>query len=151
MPFAFFVIIPFMEFALPFFIKFFPNMLPSTFHTTAKQEEQRRNELNAKIEVAKFLQEALFTHARTLDSSDEASEFQEFMSQVRNGVAVDNTQIVKFASFFEDEFTLDQLSRDQLVAMAKYMQLNTIGTDAFLRYQLNRKIAQLKADDKVGS
>ena len=30
-PFAIFVIVPFMEFLLPFALKFFPNMLPSTF------------------------------------------------------------------------------------------------------------------------
>jgi len=29
------------------------------------------------------------------------------------------------------------------------MQLSTFGTDAFLRYQLNRKISQLKKDDKL--
>eukprot|EP00012_Vannella_robusta_P009638 CAMPEP_0206205528 /NCGR_PEP_ID=MMETSP0166-20121206/14284_1 /ASSEMBLY_ACC=CAM_ASM_000260 /TAXON_ID=95228 /ORGANISM="Vannella robusta, Strain DIVA3 518/3/11/1/6" /LENGTH=576 /DNA_ID=CAMNT_0053625585 /DNA_START=315 /DNA_END=2042 /DNA_ORIENTATION=- len=148
-PFAFFLIIPFMEFALPFALKLFPNMLPSTFHSKLKQEEQSKKELKAKIEVAKFLQEALFSHARTLDSSDKAETFQEFMQQVRDGIPVDNQQILRFASLFEDEFTLDQLSRDQLVAMAKYMQLNTLGTDAFLRYQLNRKISQLKKDDQA--
>ena len=30
-PFSLFIIIPFMEFLLPFAIKIFPNMLPSTF------------------------------------------------------------------------------------------------------------------------
>lgn len=32
-PFSVFIIVPFMELLLPFFIKFFPNMLPSTFQT----------------------------------------------------------------------------------------------------------------------
>jgi LETM1 and EF-hand domain-containing protein 1 len=36
-PFSFFIIVPFMELALPFFIKFFPNMLPSTFQDTTKE------------------------------------------------------------------------------------------------------------------
>ena len=30
-PFAIFIIVPFMEFLLPIALKFFPNMLPSTF------------------------------------------------------------------------------------------------------------------------
>jgi LETM1 and EF-hand domain-containing protein 1 len=30
-PFLFFVIVPFAEFSLPFFLKIFPNMLPSQF------------------------------------------------------------------------------------------------------------------------
>jgi len=38
-PFSFFVIIPAAELSLPFFLKFFPNMLPSTF--TSKDEEVR--------------------------------------------------------------------------------------------------------------
>eukprot|EP00339_Tiarina_fusa_P009487 CAMPEP_0117047294 /NCGR_PEP_ID=MMETSP0472-20121206/32684_1 /TAXON_ID=693140 ORGANISM="Tiarina fusus, Strain LIS" /NCGR_SAMPLE_ID=MMETSP0472 /ASSEMBLY_ACC=CAM_ASM_000603 /LENGTH=453 /DNA_ID=CAMNT_0004759939 /DNA_START=493 /DNA_END=1854 /DNA_ORIENTATION=+ len=124
-------------------------MLPSTFHTSLKQEEKTKKELQAKIEVAKFLQEALFSHARGLDSGDRAESFQEFMDQVRSGVVVDDEEIIRFASLFGNDFSLDQLSRDQLVSMAKYMQLNTLGTDAFLRYQLNRKIAQLKQDDKL--
>ena len=36
-PFLIFIIVPFMELALPFFIKLFPNMLPSTF------EEQKQS------------------------------------------------------------------------------------------------------------
>ena len=99
--------------------------------------------------MAKFLQEALFSHSRSLEAGDRAETFKEFMKDVRSGVAVDNKKILQFASMFEDEFTLDTLSHEQLVAMSKYMQLNTIGTDAFLRYQLNRNITQLKSDDQV--
>ena len=36
-PFSVFIIVPFMELLLPFFIKFFPNMLPSTFQTESEQ------------------------------------------------------------------------------------------------------------------
>ncbi|EFX77361.1 hypothetical protein DAPPUDRAFT_106229 [Daphnia pulex] len=41
-PFSVFVIVPFMEFTLPFFLKLFPNMLPSTFQTTNEKEAARR-------------------------------------------------------------------------------------------------------------
>jgi len=34
-----FVLIPFMEFALPFTLKLFPNMLPSTFQDSLRAEE----------------------------------------------------------------------------------------------------------------
>lgn len=37
LPFSFFIIVPFMEFALPIFIKLFPNMLPSTFQEASKE------------------------------------------------------------------------------------------------------------------
>lgn len=37
LPFSVFIIVPFMEFALPLFIKLFPNMLPSTFKDATKE------------------------------------------------------------------------------------------------------------------
>jgi LETM1 and EF-hand domain-containing protein 1 len=37
-PFAVFIIIPFMELLLPVFLKLFPNMLPSTFQDKMKEE-----------------------------------------------------------------------------------------------------------------
>ena len=36
-PFTVFLIVPFMEFLLPFAIKLFPNMLPSTFEDKSKK------------------------------------------------------------------------------------------------------------------
>lgn len=36
-PFSAFIIIPFMEFTLPFFLRLFPNMLPSTFKDASKE------------------------------------------------------------------------------------------------------------------
>jgi len=37
-PVAVFIIVPFMEFLLPVFLKLFPNMLPSTFQDKMKEE-----------------------------------------------------------------------------------------------------------------
>lgn len=37
-PFAVFIIVPFMEFLLPFALKIFPNMLPSTFQDKMKEQ-----------------------------------------------------------------------------------------------------------------
>lgn len=45
--------------------------------------------------------------------------------------------------------TLDNLSRPQLQALCKVLELPTLGTDAFLQFQLRMKLRQLKADDKV--
>jgi hypothetical protein len=38
-PFSIFIIVPFMEFTLPIFLKLFPNMLPSTFKVANKEVE----------------------------------------------------------------------------------------------------------------
>jgi LETM1 and EF-hand domain-containing protein 1 len=56
-PMSMFLIIPFMEFALPFALKIFPNMLPSTFQDSLKSEENMKRELKSRIAMAEFFQE----------------------------------------------------------------------------------------------
>lgn len=56
-PMSVFVLIPFMEFALPFALKIFPNMLPSTFQDSLKEEEKMKGELQMRISIAGFFQE----------------------------------------------------------------------------------------------
>ncbi len=56
-PMSIFVLIPFMEFALPFALKLFPNMLPSTFQDSLKEEEKMKRELKSRIAMAEFFQE----------------------------------------------------------------------------------------------
>lgn len=51
-PLAFFVLVPFMEFALPFAIRLFPNLLPSTFEEGHVREEKRMRLLKVRIGVA---------------------------------------------------------------------------------------------------
>ena len=101
--------------------------------------------------MAKFLQQAVSQRSSAFIAkhSDMQGEFSEFMERVSDGQPLDNHNILKFSSLFEDEFTLDNLTREQLVAMCKYMNMNTFGTNGFLRYQLTNKIRQLKKDDKV--
>ena len=56
-PMSIFVLVPFMEFALPFALKLFPNMLPSTFQDSLKEEEKMKRELQMRISMAGFFQE----------------------------------------------------------------------------------------------
>ena len=56
-PMSIFVLIPFMEFALPFALKIFPNMLPSTFQDSLKSEENMKRELKMRLTMAEFFQE----------------------------------------------------------------------------------------------
>lgn len=55
-PFAVFIVVPFMEILLPVALKLFPNMLPSTFENKLKKEEEMKKRVIAKMEVARFLQ-----------------------------------------------------------------------------------------------
>lgn len=56
---------------------------------------------------------------------------------------------MRFSKLFEDELTLDNLTRPQLVALCKLLELQSIGTNNFLRFQLTMRLRSIKADDKV--
>lgn len=70
--------------------------------------------------------------------------------QIRSsGQGASTKEILKFSKLFEDEITLDNLSRLQLQALCRVLLLPIIGTDNFLRFQLRMRLRQLKTDDKV--
>lgn len=77
-------------------------------------------------------------------------EFTEFFRKVHaTGEAPTKEDVIKVCKTFKDDLTLDNLSRPQLVAMCKYMNLNTFGTDTMLRYQIRHRMRQIKRDDKA--
>ncbi len=154
-PFSVFVIVPFMEFLLPVALKLFPGMLPSTFTTSSEFENKQRRTLKAKLEYAKFLQKTLDEMAPASQegrSSKSARDFVEFYKSVKERGGVSSTineDIVKFSQVFEDEITLDNMERGQLVALCKLVELTPMGTNNFLRFQLEMKVRQLRIDDRV--
>ncbi|CAF1471626.1 unnamed protein product [Adineta steineri] len=153
-PFSVFIIVPFMEFTLPIFLKLFPNMLPSTFKEADKENEKLKKQLKAKLEVAKFLQDTLEDTAlkSTKKRSDETltAQFAEFMHKIRSTGAHPSTEeIMKFSALFENKLTLDSLDRPQLVGLCKLLGISTIGPDYYLRFTLHLKLRNLEADDKL--
>ncbi|KAL9432055.1 hypothetical protein AB3S75_027130 [Citrus x aurantiifolia] len=154
-PFAVFIIVPFMEFLLPVFLKLFPNMLPSTFQDKMKEQEALKRKLQARIEYAKFLQDTVKEMAKDLQNSRSgeikktAKDLDEFLNKVRRGSGVSNEEILAFAKLFNDELTLDNISRPRLVNMCKYMGISPFGTDSYLRYMLRKRLQWIKNDDKL--
>jgi len=105
-----------------------------------------------KLEMAKFLQQTLDDMAVQGKgrSSEAAKEFAEFFVKVRtSGERATNEEIMKFSKLFEDEITLDSLSRPQLTALCRVLEIQPIGTNNFLRFHLRMKLRSLAADDKV--
>ncbi|XP_041669442.1 mitochondrial proton/calcium exchanger protein isoform X9 [Cheilinus undulatus] len=152
LPFLVFVIVPFMEFLLPVALKLFPNMLPSTFETQTKKEERLKTELRVKLEMAKFLQDTIEEIAlrNKAAQGNVTKEFSTFFQKIRDsGERPSNEQIIKFSKLFEDELTLDNLTRPQLVALCRLLELQSIGTNNFLRFQLIMKLRAIRADDKL--
>ncbi|KAM3750068.1 hypothetical protein ACB098_04G009600 [Castanea mollissima] len=159
-PFAVFIIVPFMEFLLPVFLKLFPNMLPSTFQDKMKEQEALKRRLNARIEYAKFLQDTAKEMAKEVQNSRSgeirktAEDLDEFLNKVRRGTSVSNEEILGFAKLFNDELTLDNISRPRLLSMCKYMGIDTklfkfSFSDAYLRYMLRKRLQRIKADDRL--
>lgn len=150
-PFSVFLIVPFMELLLPVALKLFPNMLPSTFEDKFAEEEKKRKLLKMRLEMAKFLQETIEESGIPGSQRAEAvKEFGDFFRKVRTtGEQASTDELIRVAKLFHDELTLDNLSRPQLVSMARYMNLNAFGTDNFLRYQIRNKMNSIKQDDKV--
>ncbi|KAI8999006.1 LETM1-domain-containing protein [Trametes punicea] len=150
-PFAVFVIVPFMEFLIPVVLKVFPNALPSTFEDKFAAEEKQRKLLRVRLEMAKFLQETLRESGLKANAHIVGSEaFKEFFRKVRStGESPSAQDVIHVARLFDDDLTLDNLSRPQLVSMCKYMGINAFGTDNFLRGNIRARLLQLRRDDEA--
>ncbi|XP_035773465.1 mitochondrial proton/calcium exchanger protein-like isoform X1 [Anopheles albimanus] len=152
-PFSVFIIVPFMELLLPLAIKLFPGMLPSTFQTATEREDKIKQNLKVKLEMAKFLQKTLDDMAvQNRDHrSQAAKDFSEFFSRVRttDNFTISNEEMLKFSKLFEDEITLDSLTRQQLQALCRVLEVSPIGTSNLLRFQLRLKLRNLAADDRT--
>jgi LETM1 and EF-hand domain-containing protein 1 len=152
-PMLIFLVIPFMELLLPVALTLFPNMLPSTFQDKLKEEEKMKKKLRLKLEVASFLQDTVDEMASGIKQKKggkkaaRAEALKEFIQKIRGGEVVTNDQISQFAKLFNDEFTLDNLSRVHLVNMCKFAGLTPFGTDVILREQLRAHLRAIKDDD----
>lgn len=68
-PFSLFLIIPLAEFALPFALRLFPNMLPSQFQDQIKNEEDLKRKLKGRLELAKYLRDVVEEKAKQIRAS----------------------------------------------------------------------------------
>ncbi len=140
------MIIPFLEFALPVLLKFFPNMLPSTFEDNLQREDKAKKQLKANIETAKFLQDM----AESMSASSRVGQMKELFDKARTADAILTAdEIVQVCRHIGDEVTLENLDRPELANLCKYMGLHAFGTDNFLRYQVRNAIESLRKDDEM--
>ena len=70
-------------------------------------------------------------------------------AKVREGEEISNDQFATMADLFSDEMTLDNLGRQQLVAMCSFLLLSTFGTDTFLRFTIRKRLKAIRADDRL--
>eukprot|EP00644_Phytophthora_capsici_P006200 jgi/Phyca11/535137/estExt2_fgenesh1_pg.C_PHYCAscaffold_320044 len=155
-PFAFFVIVPFMELLLPVALKVFPNMLPSTYKDSFQREEDMKRQLQLRVALAGFLQDTvkeIMQDTRDTEGVSEerkatASEVMNFVERAQRGEPLTSEETLQVAKLFNDELMLDNISRPQLVGMCRFMGVQPYGNDNLLRFQLRNRIRQLKKDDQ---
>ncbi|XP_077966790.1 mitochondrial proton/calcium exchanger protein-like isoform X2 [Styela clava] len=153
-PFSVFIIIPFAEFALPVVVSLFPRLLPSTFEDKTAREARLRKELSVKLQMAKFMQdtvEDIAMRSKKMSKENQATEdFATFFQKIRTtDEEPTNEEILKHAKLFEDELTLDSMTRPQLVALCRLIQVPAVGSNNLLRFLLQMKLNRLHADDTL--
>ena len=85
----------------------------------------------------------------TIDEhEDTAASMLEFLETARSGKIIPPDVITRYANYFQDDLTLDNMPRMQLINMCKYMNIPPYGSDSFLRFQLRYRIRALKDDDQ---
>lgn len=152
-PFAMFIIIPFAELLLPIALKLFPDLLPSTYESKTDKEKKLRSLRKTRKTVSDILIETVDKSGVKLPSSFtpiQKQQFEEFFTKIRSlSIKPTRGELLNVARAFKDDMVLDNLSRPQLVAMAKYINLKPFGTDQMLRYRIRYKMLQIKTDDKA--
>ncbi|KAJ2779263.1 LETM1 domain-containing protein ylh47, partial [Coemansia javaensis] len=138
-------------------------MLPSTYEDAASAEKKRVKVQSVRNEMSRYLKETIaeMNRARPARGSSsgngnndndggEAEDTSAFLSKIRSsGEAVSTDDLVRVAHIFEDDLTLDNLSRPQLVSICRFMGVNAFGTDRYLRYQITNRMRYIRADDKM--
>ena len=135
-PFSIFVLIPFMELLLPVALAIFPGMLPSTYQTSKKRSENMKRRLRARIEMASFLQDVMEESAKDIKSRHEGSEKLQataddllaIVEKARKGHPMSNESVLTISKLFQDDITLDTMSRPQLVTLCHFVGITVFGT-----------------------
>jgi hypothetical protein len=161
-PFSILIIIPGSEPLLPFILRMFPGLLPSTFQSQDVKAAEQKKLLQMRVELASFLQDTMEYMGQELRTRDptatsasaggnvpvnEAGRLMGMVTSARSGKVLATEDIVQVSKLFKDEITLENLGRHQLMGMARLLGLSAYGSDGFLRYQLRSKIKSIRTDD----
>lgn len=151
-PFSMFIIVPFAELLLPVALKLFPNLLPSTYESKTDRKKKTLKLSNTRSKVAEFINSTMKESGLQLSkkiTDEERESFVSFFHSISLGQNPSKEHLIKVARMFKNDQVLDNLSRSQLVAMARYMSLRPFGTDSILRYQIRHRLLTIIKDDKA--
>ncbi|BAM41997.1 uncharacterized protein TOT_040000376 [Theileria orientalis strain Shintoku] len=161
-PFSFFIIVPFAEFLLPVVIRFFPQMLPSTFQTNNKNnDDYLQKKLMAKKELATFFQELVQERTNqilqeeldsTLRTKAEAlKQFQERLLKKSDDMNpfLSANELLVFSKLFKKEFVLDKMSTQTLRVMCKLLGITPFALKSHIVLQLRHHLLKIQREDRL--
>jgi len=155
-PFSFFIIVPFAEVLLPFFLRLFPGMLPSTFFEQKYDNATLARKLKAKEEMAEFWQEVVLERTKELSEADgefadKAAELQEFQEKLMEAQEYPRLkEILRFGKLFDKELALRNMGAKQLQALSRMLGLPQSNSwwPGHLEVQLRHHITNLRREDR---
>lgn len=150
-PFSVFVIVPFAELLLPVALKIFPNLLPSTYESEADKQKKVKVLRQTRKKASNFIRKTMQESGLKLPKVDDDKKklFVKFFDTLNQGQKPSHEDLIQIAHCFKNDQILDNLSRPQLMAMAKYMGLTPYGADELLRYQIRNKMLRIIKDDRA--
>ena len=150
-PFSLFLVIPFMEFLLPFAVRFFPWILPSPFKSKNDIDNSIVNRAQVRLETAKILRQTLkeLTDTKKNIDDDQTVKILEKIRQKRQIYLMTTDEVLQIAKLFKSDITLDNMNRKHLVSMCNHLSIPTFGSAEILRYQLRSKIKDIVEDDRM--
>lgn len=149
-PFIVIAVVPFMEFTLPFLLKIFPNMLPSTYTSKDQAKGNQNAELQIRLKMANFLKSAT---ARMIEEDTHTPITEDaargFLDKAAKGMPVSNAEIIRVGKLLKDEFALDRIGREEVQAVARFFGISSYGPTSYVIWQLERKLRELRKDDMM--
>jgi LETM1 and EF-hand domain-containing protein 1 len=159
-PFSFFIIVPFAELLLPVVLKFWPQMLPSTFDAKKlfpQSATERSRRLLAKQEMLKFFSEIsirqdldALTKKAAEDKAKTLSDFKNLLGKPRKAgqplPSVD--ELKKVSSLFQSEFKLENMPMKHLESICYIIGLEPYPFRSHVILQLKRYMGQIKREDR---
>ncbi|OII75353.1 uncharacterized protein cubi_01874 [Cryptosporidium ubiquitum] len=154
LPLSFFIIIPFAEFGLPFAIKLFPNMLPSTF-TLKNIKEKDNNSLDKKknelLRFRSLIQNVISNLKKSDDSSISSglNSLEKIQRQLLESKEFDQRELREIISGpIKDRLELENLNIETLQSISRIMGIPSIKNKFFLMFMIRHKMLKLKNEDK---
>jgi LETM1-like protein len=80
-------------------------------------KEQKKSASHMKQEIKESGKEGEIEESVVAQQEASAAKFLEFMEKARNGEMIPNDIIVRYAHYFKDDLTLDNMPRMQLINM----------------------------------